>query len=305
MLRPLKDAFLVKVHKKKHDTISIGGKELFLDVDFNRYGHAVQYGIVASVPMRISHRYENEHGHTIGFYGHQINTGDKIYFHHFVTEPENTYNIEGQELHLCQYAQTYCVIRDGEIEMIEDWLLAELVMEDESNLRSASGIYLKPELEKIPGIAVIRHLSKVCKEQGMREGDTIVYKKDADYMMEVEGKNYYRMKAWNVAVIIRDGKLVPVRDTIVIKEHPQQNDVVAGIEIVALKKKKQQYATVLSLGEQVEPFNFDLNEKEFKQFGIGDTVVYHNGTAGYVEHEKQTYGIIESGNILGFINGNS
>ena len=302
MLRPLKDAFFVRVHKAKHDTLTVAGKELFLDTDFNKYKHAVQYGTVASVPHVISHHHENEHGHQIGYYGGaEIKEGEKIYFHHFVTEPQNRYDMGGETVYLCRYDQVYCVIRDEKIEMIEDWLLAEPIMEDESNFISPSGIYLKPSLGVVPNIATVRHVSKVCAEQGITPGDTIVYKKDANYDMKVEGTEYYRMKAYNVAVIIRNGELTPVRDTLVIKEHKQENEVVAGIEVVSLKKRKQQYATVLSMGPKVEPVNLNLKELCFAEYKESDTIVYHNGTAGYVEHEKEIYGVIEAGNVLGFI----
>src|SRR3972149_11987988 len=167
MIQPLKDVFLVSANEEENSkTKSV----IFIDTTWDKYKHAVQNGIIQQVPLSISKKYKNDV---------QLKKGDKIYFHHFVVQPDNYILDEGRRLYKTDYFNIYCVIRKSNPVMLEDWIFASPVMETEEDIAKFYGklkLFTKPAPGMKKLLAKAEFISKQGVEQGLKAGDTIIYK---------------------------------------------------------------------------------------------------------------------------------
>ena len=277
-MRAIKDIYYVSADKDKNKKLNIkghNGENLFIDIDFDKYRHAVQDGIIESTPTKIGKEYSNDI---------PLEKGDKVYFHHFVVQPDNSYIHDDKELFKCDYPSIYCVIRDGKINMIEDWILCKPIQEPEENF-IRNGLYLKPSRENIPLRAIICHISKKAHESGLMVGDEIIFKEDSDYDMMIEGDIYYRMKISSVSAILRNGELYTTKGNVIVKSVEKQK-VVSNIIIVNIQKEREQYGIVVSGTEGVN---------------IGEEVLYFLQSGTEFEYNKETFTLLKKNSILGYI----
>lgn len=290
---PLKDCFLVSADEEKNSKTKSG---LFLDVTWNKYLHAVQDGIIEEIPLSISKKYR---------YDVKLKKGDKIFFHHFTIQPDNYLLDEGRKLYKADYFNIYCIIRGGVPVVLEDWVLATAIPETEEDITKKYGsltLYTKAVVGKKRLLAKAEYISKQAEEQGLKVGDTIIYKTDADYEMMVEGKEYYRMKLINIAAIIRKGNMIdvdtgiskplpdmiiPLRDEVAIKTNFKEETVRAsGIILVNLKPERTQQAKIYSKGVSSE-------------YSVRDEILYLYGTGVRIEHEGKKFCILRGEEVLG------
>lgn len=178
-----KDVVLIKVNQKEKQERKIEGTDITLKVltHFNEYheDHCVHHGTVVVCPDKISGGGEVE-----------IKEGDKIYTHHFLTHEENKADELLPETYRMTYDEIYCKIVDGEIEMLGHWNFLEPV-EEES--KTASGLIITANPKKIEGVAIMRKPSKYMQSIGIEDGTKLLFKKNAGYVILVEGKKYYRV----------------------------------------------------------------------------------------------------------------
>jgi co-chaperonin GroES (HSP10) len=156
--------------------------------------NVTQDGIVRHVPSRCDSGIPVE-----------IKEGDHVYAHHFLCDEDNKIKVNGVDCYIMDYEHIYCVVSDGEIRMLSKWNFVEPIEEAEENYKTESGIYLKPNAERIGQRAIACHLSKEIKEQGVKEGDRIIFHRVADYPILVEGKEYYRIEDRHIEAIDETG----------------------------------------------------------------------------------------------------
>ena len=141
-------------------------------------------------------------------------------------------------------------------------------------------------------MAKAEFISKEAEKQGLKAGDTIIYKNDADYEMTVEGKLYYRMKLANVAAVVRDGNVVPLRDEVLIETNFKEETLRdSGIILVNLKPERTQQANIHTKGINSE-------------YQVGDSILYIYGTGVRVEYEGKKYCILRQEEVLGVMQEN-
>jgi co-chaperonin GroES (HSP10) len=194
--QPIKpDLIYIKADKNKNHTKTLqGGTEIWIDPLFNRHSTELvtQDGEVVYISSKIT-----------GEYPLDIKVGDKVYTHHFLCDPENEVEVNGELLYQIAYRSIYCVIDNGEIRMIQDYNLIEPIVEDEAEFTTPAGILTKstPDVVKLIGIA--RHVCPELAEQGVEPGDKVVYRSVADYEMHIEGKTYYKMETRDIQAVIK------------------------------------------------------------------------------------------------------
>lgn len=194
MIQPIKDLFYVKANEMANKTINVGGINMYMDIDFDRYIHAVREAEVVKAPKKIDTKYINDF---------KIEEGDKVHVHHFVVQPEEKENIDGEDYFRCLYSQIYAVEKpDGNIKVPEKWCFVSPIMEDESSIKTTSGIFLKPNVEEVPQIGKVEFCSDYCKSQGLKEGDIVYYGKDCNYDMNIRGQKVYRINYLHIAGIV-------------------------------------------------------------------------------------------------------
>lgn len=117
---------------------------------------------------------------------------DTIYFDPRVTEPENmigTY--QGREMYKIPPQDIICVVRDKKIITQGMWCLVEPDMETWEDITTKAGIIKKPRPEAIAMRGIMRHFHG---RDDVKEGDNIIYQKGADWLMKIEGKEYYAIE---------------------------------------------------------------------------------------------------------------
>ena len=69
-----KNYFLIEVEKPYDDTVELNGTEIALDIKWDPYKFARQYGVVYETPTWLPEGLDFD-----------VKKGDKVYFHHHVT----------------------------------------------------------------------------------------------------------------------------------------------------------------------------------------------------------------------------
>jgi|TARA_R100000329_G_scaffold142677_1_gene126247 co-chaperonin GroES (HSP10) len=187
-MRPVKDYFFVKVEKTQEDTIILNGRELFLDTSYDELRHARQYGTVIALPVSLPKGLSLD-----------IKEGDKVYCHHFLTSEENEVKFHEQDkVFSVHWSHIYATVRDDKIRMIHHWNFVRQKIEDESNYITDSGIYIKPEAEDIELHGYIEHMNEEMKNMGVKKGDEVVFSKNSEYDMVIEGEKLLRMRNFDI-----------------------------------------------------------------------------------------------------------
>jgi len=182
------DIFVVDIPKRINDTIRTqGGLELYVDTKFDEFKHRVNEGEVVAWPER---------------YEVDARVGDTLYFHHLVvvengqplTGVENHYIVKcDKQFTLNNQAFAYKCKKTGGVHPLFGWTLLEAVdQEDEP----ASEIIEIVKVEEDP--ITTGRVAFDCKELdelGVKKGDVVGFRKGMDYRVQVEGKEYYRVRA--------------------------------------------------------------------------------------------------------------
>ena len=213
-MRIPKDYFLVQVEKPYDDTIEFNGREIMLDIKFDPYRFARQYGIVYEPP-----------GHLPKGLDFDVKKGDKIYFHHLVTAAKSGVTIDkkfedesGQQhksqnlvewvddenVYKVHWQQIYARVRDGELKMLHHWNFVKQKTESEDDIKTASGIYFKPDVEDITLYGNIVYMNDWMKDQGVVEGDEVVFSENSEYEMTIEGEKLLRMRNEDILATVND-----------------------------------------------------------------------------------------------------
>lgn len=292
--------FTVFSEKKITDTVKHGSLELKIDPDFNKYHHAVQCASIDTVPYKVNELFENDP---------VLQKGDKVYFHHFVVQDVNS--LKENIYVVTEPSFLWCLIRSGEIIPLGDQLLCQPIKES-GEVKTDSGLWLKwneikgdhlhnfgSNIAEVKQHAKITHVSENCKRAGIKTGDIIVFRQDADYDIEIEGQKYFRMKKDNILIVMRDGIPVPIGDNLLIEVAQIENEVrSSGIEVVKLRQDKTPKAKVIRAGETATLENFNLSKKEWGTYDLNDTVVYQGGAQ--ISINDKPYILLRDVNILGF-----
>ena len=107
--------------------------------------------------------------------------------------------------------------------MLSDWVLLEIVKDKEEELKTESGIWLKTEKKKKEQIGKIKYVNSKSIDDGFKPGDMVLFMKDADYEMEIEGHKLYRMRNQDVLAKI-NSDVLPVA-----VEHVQEDNHAADM----------------------------------------------------------------------------
>lgn len=183
-------SFIVRVDKVSKDTIKMkDGTELYLDSKFNEFEHRTTHGEVISVPAK---------------YDTGVKPGDTLYFHHHVvTQKRQELGLElNDDKYIVRYdpnellanqAIAFKSKKTGKIKSIGGWLLMDPIPEDDSNEMVGSIEVVKLK-KRLTSRAVFLDCNKPPKDYDLSPGDVVVFKKNTDYEIDIDGKTYIRMR---------------------------------------------------------------------------------------------------------------
>ena len=176
-LTPIGDFVYVEIEREEENIVKLpDGKELWLDTSFDRYVNARQYGIVKMVSININKRVKDNIN---------LKEGDKVYFHHHCIDEKMSSSFGGDN-------------RDGKITMLQDYVFVEPIQLEDK----IGSIYIESKESTKRG--KVRHCNQFSKDDGFKNGDEIIFIKNANYDMNIGGEKLFRMKN-NEILALTDG----------------------------------------------------------------------------------------------------
>jgi len=179
------DAFIVELKNNVNDTITTdSGLELYVDTRFNEFDHRVNEGPIHNPPAR---------------YETGAKPGDTLYFHHHVVLDKGQIMPGEEDKYLVFYneqqastnqAIAYKDQETGEIHQLFGWVLLEPYEEEEEK---ESEIIEVVKLKQSP--VTKGKVAFGVEEMGLEKGDVVGFKKNRDYRIKIDDKEYYRVAA--------------------------------------------------------------------------------------------------------------
>lgn len=127
-----------------------------------------------------------------------LKKGDYVYCHHFLTHHENDITNHMEGCYVMEHKNIYCRIVDGEVEMMDGWNLLEPVEEDKMN----GEIVINTSTKMQTGLGIMRFPSKNMSRLSIVNGVFVEFKRNAGYLILVEGKKYYRLHDSNIIAYV-------------------------------------------------------------------------------------------------------
>lgn len=183
---------IVKREKRANDLIKIGGSTFILDTAFRKYWSTVQMGEVVTADRD------------------DLEPGDIVWMHHFIDENDLPW---GDNLGFVEYNQVYCRMRNKEVETLGNFVLVEPITNAELGMNVASNglrLSMKKDTDNAERIGVVRLPSPQALEFGVKDGDKILFGKNCEYEMLIDGKVYYRMEFRDVICRVPDNAKIKV-----------------------------------------------------------------------------------------------
>lgn len=242
-LKPYQNHIIFKTPTLFNDKVKINGRQIILDPSFNPELHVRTYGEVVHVPSRMGnqpmplqesigtpsyHEYAPVKFKLLSDIEPVVNVSDRIYVHFNTITQRNIVKEEGEgddKMYFIavRYDNVICAVRDGRILMVGSYALVEPDMESYDEILIPTFYDIKdkegnpmpkpkefwiqkkvaPEAKFLKGF--VRHIDKPLKGD-VREcnpGDHIIYKRNADWKMTIEGAEYFAIRQRHI-----EGRLV-------------------------------------------------------------------------------------------------
>lgn len=153
---------IVQTDSPLNNTITYGTLTLYLDPTFRREDNARQYGFMGSDFKELG-----------------LKTGEKVYVHYlsFSMKPQLP-----PDKWLVDKRQIYCVIRDGKIVMLNNYILIDILSDG-----IKSDIIIMPGKKKLTNRGIV----VASNNEQLSPGDEIIFKDIGAFENEIEGKTYY------------------------------------------------------------------------------------------------------------------
>ena len=153
--------YLVKIEQDDFREVVIEGKTIRIPNKFKGLDSRLQKAVV-EIP-----NYKND----------DLKKGDVVYCHHFLNDESAKKVVNGLKCYEMDINDIYLKIVDGEIKMLDEWLLVEPIVEEKFGRKFAE-----------PNVGILKYgLDEYidCK---------IAFEKNSDYELLVEDKIYYRIR---------------------------------------------------------------------------------------------------------------
>jgi co-chaperonin GroES (HSP10) len=190
------DLFVVEIKKRINDTIKTeSGLELYIDNRFDEFKNRTTEAPVVAVPFK---------------YDTGVEVGDTLYFHHLVvindgqplTGEDNHYLVRFDPDHTVNnQAIAYKSAKTGRVHPLAGWSLLERVEEREEKQSDIIDVVKLKDSPVTKG--KVSFAPPWVEELGLEVGDVVGFKKNIDYRITIEGKEYYRVRAQDLMYVER------------------------------------------------------------------------------------------------------
>lgn len=182
------DLFVVEIKKRINDTMKTeGGLELYIDNRFNEFQNRTTEAPVVAVPFK---------------YDTGVEVGDTLYFHHLVvindgqplTGEDDHYLVRFDPDHTVNnQAIAYKSAKTGDVHPLAGWSLLERVEEREEKQSDIIDVVKLKDSPVTKG--KVSFTPPWVEELGLEVGDVVGFRKNMDYRITIEEKEYYRVRA--------------------------------------------------------------------------------------------------------------
>jgi len=190
--------FIVEIEKELNDQIvTDSGLKLYVDTKYNEFEHRTTEGKVLATPIK---------------FNTGVSDGDTLYFHHHVVinggsplnKKDKQYVVNYDEEHAAQnQAIAYKDSKKNEIHPLYGWALLEPTEEDSEGPEGEIEVVKLDENPVTQG--VVSFSTKELDEIGVSDGDVVGFKKNRDYRIKIDGKEYYRVAVSELLYKVWDG----------------------------------------------------------------------------------------------------
>ena len=190
------NSFLVQLETNVKDTIETeSGLKLYIDTRFEggEFDNRITGGPVVSLPAK---------------YDTEVKVGDTIYFHHLVVLNKGQLMPGTDDIYMVDYhpdvvtnnqAFAYKSAKSGHIYTLAGWALVSHMEQDEEVKSELI------ELVKLNATDVTKGvLAFDVPELDLKAGAVVGFKKNRDYKVEIDGKDYYRIAISQLLYEIQD-----------------------------------------------------------------------------------------------------
>jgi len=187
------ESVYIKTDKYKNQVKDFGNLKIEVDGEYHQFRAdiVVQSGVVFSKPTKATNSYTQE------LLDVNINDGDVIYTHHFLTHKDNERVINGETYYEIRYEDCYFKIVDDEIIMLNEWNLLTPIDDSEKETHIGN-IEIRHQKVKDSKKAVVKNASKKLLSQGVSVGDVVYFEKDMDYPIHIDNEIVYRVNTRNI-----------------------------------------------------------------------------------------------------------
>lgn len=190
------DSFIVHIPQAVKETVTVGGQEMYLSSKFSEFEHRIPQGTVVAVPAK---------------HKTPVKVGDTVYLHHHVMVDGMQVMDEKKRHYRAEYdpsggfaTQVYAYENEEGLHMLTNWVFVEPVKQPKKITSDIIEIVsLEPEENRYGRIMFD---SDALAELGVKKGDIVLFSKNSDYEMEVQGKKVWRMYTDHIMAICYDYK---------------------------------------------------------------------------------------------------
>jgi co-chaperonin GroES (HSP10) len=190
------NSFLVQLETNVKDTIETdSGLKLYIDTRFegSEFDNRITGGPVVGVPAR---------------YKTDVRVGDTIYFHHLVVLNKGQLMPGTDDVYMVDYhpdivtnnqAFAYKSAKSGHIYTLAGWALVSHMDQDEEVQSELIELVKLKDTEVTKGV-----LAFDVPELDLKSGAVVGFKKNRDYKVEIDGKDYYRIAISQLLYEVQD-----------------------------------------------------------------------------------------------------
>lgn len=128
----------------------------------------------------------------------KVEKGDYVYHHHLASNDRFKIVFNDEEIFWQEYNQCFAVERDNTVIPLERYVFVQPIEEDESSIKTKSGIFLKEKAGFVPVTGILKYVSPYAKSKGFEEGAIVKFHDRAKYEIVIDGTLLYKTRFDNI-----------------------------------------------------------------------------------------------------------